>query len=254
MEARLRALAPYARAWPGAMAQGVAPENARHTAAALAALTDELARLSGGGDGGGGGDADGGGAAQLRRAVIGATYVSAELFMVTDTSEDHAETWKFLRRRVADLSALGTAPEAAQDVAVGVSTAAASLASAVASLAGPVLQQVPGASTVAPAASAAANAAKHLIAATLRWQPLTDSIVKPQPAAAAAARQDGVDGGSSAQQRGDAAAAATVFAGAPEEDPHPTASARDLADVERELGLHDDAPAQRDLRTGGGAH
>ncbi|CAN0002649.1 unnamed protein product, partial [Phaeothamnion confervicola] len=83
-ELRLMALAPYIRAWPQAMSVGLQPPNVRVTAHALACLADELAFL--------GGDRSTDMVWYSRRALIAAVYVSGELFMLTDTSRDFADT------------------------------------------------------------------------------------------------------------------------------------------------------------------
>ena len=42
-----------------------------------------------------------------KRATLGAVYSATELFMITDTSPEFADTWAFLDRRIADVMQMG---------------------------------------------------------------------------------------------------------------------------------------------------
>jgi hypothetical protein len=45
-----------------------------------------------------------------KRALLGAVYVSTELFMITDRSANYADTWAFMNRRLEDVDAVGKLP------------------------------------------------------------------------------------------------------------------------------------------------
>ncbi|KDO29793.1 hypothetical protein SPRG_19696 [Saprolegnia parasitica CBS 223.65] len=68
--------------------------------------------------------------------------MALELFMLTDTSPNREETWKFLDRRVEEAIALGEVPQNAGDIAGMVSIGLQSLLSTAAALAGPLSSQV----------------------------------------------------------------------------------------------------------------
>ena len=100
IDLRLRCLEPYVASWPQAMALGLKPENAPTTARNLALLSDEMCSTVGLT------------ATDARwytdRAVVGAVYGAAELFMLADSSAEFSETRAFVRRRVAEAQRLAS--------------------------------------------------------------------------------------------------------------------------------------------------
>jgi ubiquinone biosynthesis protein COQ9 len=85
-------MVPYIHRWSQAMAVGMDPANLPYTTQKMFALADEVCHLSG-----------------IKsasthwyqdRAAVAAVYVSTELFMLTDYTEDLKETKEFLQRRI----------------------------------------------------------------------------------------------------------------------------------------------------------
>ncbi|ETW00789.1 rpsU-divergently transcribed protein [Aphanomyces invadans] len=131
---RLELLAPYISVWPQAMALGALPQNAPTTMKKLAEMIDDIWVFAG--------DRTTDMSWYTKRAVLTGVYTATELFMLSDHSPNHEETWKFLDRRIEEAIALGDIPNNAQDVAGMVSIGIQSLLSTAAALAGPVTQQV----------------------------------------------------------------------------------------------------------------
>ncbi|RHY24340.1 hypothetical protein DYB32_008889 [Aphanomyces invadans] len=124
---RLELLAPYISVWPQAMALGALPQNAPTTMKKLAEMIDDIWVFAG----------------DRTTDMSCDSFDRVELFMLSDHSPNHEETWKFLDRRIEEAIALGDIPNnVAQDVAGMVSIGIQSLLSTAAALAGPVTQQV----------------------------------------------------------------------------------------------------------------
>ena len=100
--------APQLAQWPQALALGLLPQNLEATAKRLALLADELCFVAASSSASSGVAAPGPGEDQqhpspppsvdaldwyAQRATIGSVYVAAELFFLTDYSEDHSDTW-----------------------------------------------------------------------------------------------------------------------------------------------------------------
>lgn len=49
-----------------------------------------------------------------KRAMLGAVYVSTELYMITDRSANYVDTWSFLNRRLEDVAVVGKLPSEVQ--------------------------------------------------------------------------------------------------------------------------------------------
>ena len=176
--------APQLSQWPQALALGLLPQNLEATAQRLALLADDLCFVCAQHGHEPGGQGQGPGPASVdaldwyaQRATVGSVYVAAELFFLTDYSEDHRDTWwvgyfvdsatcvdrrpllalhwrldasppatshthphrDFLDRRLHDLDSLAHAPRSVQDGVLALHTAAGALASAAASLAQPAV-------------------------------------------------------------------------------------------------------------------
>ena len=145
LRARLEHTAPFVLdgSWPQAMAIGALPSNALGTAQCLTDMSEQVwVRAVGAagaeeeGEGGGGG----GGNRYIATALITGTYVSTELFMLSDASAGHAATWAFLDARLGELGdwqrdGLPTpSVQQVQDVASALATGAAAIASALPSM------------------------------------------------------------------------------------------------------------------------
>ena len=66
-----------------------------------------------------------------KRVLLAGVYVATEVFMLQDTSEDFAETWGFLDRRLAEvqsLPTLGSMPGDLQALLRGFATTATNIA------------------------------------------------------------------------------------------------------------------------------
>ncbi|CEP00458.1 unnamed protein product (mitochondrion) [Plasmodiophora brassicae] len=100
---RLEGIIPYVNRWAEAMALGAMPHNAIQTSQNLACLVDDIAHLAF--------DETVNVDWYAMRAGIGAVYVSTELFMLQDRSQDYADTWAFLDRRLQEFSTYATVPD-----------------------------------------------------------------------------------------------------------------------------------------------
>eukprot|EP01117_Protostelium_nocturnum_P009198 TRINITY_DN3294_c0_g1_i3.p2 TRINITY_DN3294_c0_g1~~TRINITY_DN3294_c0_g1_i3.p2 ORF type:complete len:316 (+),score=127.59 TRINITY_DN3294_c0_g1_i3:287-1234(+) len=98
IKSRLSQLAPFIHNWSQAIGLMATPQNASHSVQYIASLIDEIAFISG--------DRSTNFDWYTKRATIFSIYTSTELFMLTDTSQDFNETWKFLERRIEDAASL----------------------------------------------------------------------------------------------------------------------------------------------------
>ena len=99
VRARLTQQLPYLPRWSEAMAIGAHPENARETAGLLWNYADEVWVLAG--------DRSLDYNYYTKRGLFVAVYASTELYMLSDQSENHAETWGFLERRIDNVLQIG---------------------------------------------------------------------------------------------------------------------------------------------------
>lgn len=83
------------------MALGAHPSNARQTADLLWRYADEIWTLAG--------DRSLDYNYYTKRTLFLGVYASTELYLLTDQSEGHAETWHFLQRRIDDVLEIGSA-------------------------------------------------------------------------------------------------------------------------------------------------
>lgn len=144
---RLEMNAPYSDIWPSAMALGASSPDHLHTTHAHIAHTVECVW----GVVGMGNDES----TDVKKAALGGVYVSTELFMLSDQSVDHANTWAFLDRRLADLLDLQGLPlEIASKATVGLQV----LGRALQSLSPEVASQQGMADIISKAKQAAAQA------------------------------------------------------------------------------------------------
>jgi ubiquinone biosynthesis protein COQ9 len=93
---RLAYSKPVVWTWPQAMALGAEPSNMADTLARLSQISDIVCRFAEEAN------ATGSAPAGLSKhpAAVGAAYAAAELYMLTDYSENFEDTWAFLERRV----------------------------------------------------------------------------------------------------------------------------------------------------------
>mmetsp|Transcript_14784 Transcript_14784/g.24217 ORF Transcript_14784/g.24217 Transcript_14784/m.24217 type:complete len:389 (+) Transcript_14784:603-1769(+) len=118
MHWRLAMLEPVIEGWAAAVAIQAAPENIPSTLRQRAMLSDEMCGASGPGFGlahislPGGASASGGVDMAVAgwysdRTAVAALYSTCELYMLTDTSQNFADTRAFVTRRVGELSEAG---------------------------------------------------------------------------------------------------------------------------------------------------
>jgi ubiquinone biosynthesis protein COQ9 len=96
IQLRLQMLIPYIQTWSQALALLALPQNLPQSTESLAILIDEMWYQAGASHV----DFDW----YTKRLSLGAVYVATELHMLTDASKDFADTWKFLERRLDDMS------------------------------------------------------------------------------------------------------------------------------------------------------
>mmetsp|Transcript_12086 Transcript_12086/g.24696 ORF Transcript_12086/g.24696 Transcript_12086/m.24696 type:complete len:353 (+) Transcript_12086:1-1059(+) len=151
---RLNMNAPYVKCdrWHEAMAVGALPSNALSTAKFLNELTEIICEA-----GKSGSQAAGGQGATLEnnavatygeRAAVGAVYLSTELYMLSDKSEDFAGTWAFLDSRMGEIGTVGETVAGRanpSDAVVAAGAGAAAVGGALVSLAGPAAVGLVGA-------------------------------------------------------------------------------------------------------------
>ena len=99
VRARLEMLGPVLRHWPQALALRADPRSAPAAVAAVARSVNAMWIAAG--------DTSTDLNWYSKRAVLAAVYGSAELYMLTDTSEGHADTWAFVQRRLDDAVSAG---------------------------------------------------------------------------------------------------------------------------------------------------
>jgi len=180
---RLELLAPFVRSWPQAVALGALPQHAPQTLLLLAELADELWWHAG--------DRSTDLNWYSRRLLLLAVYTSTELYMLTDASAGHAETWAFLDRRLAEATTVGQRAGEALAVASAAGGGAAAIAGAAFEFIRPaaVASGAAVAATVSAVQSAAAGAATAagLPGASLSGAQAIAAAAAPAVAAAAAA-------------------------------------------------------------------
>jgi len=124
VEQRLRMLTPYLEQWPEALALLALPANLPTSLANFGALLDDVWYHAG--------DRSSDFNWYTKRGILAAVYKSTELRLLTDQSEDLADTWRFLDARLAEAVTAGrcvgqlgeVAPATARAAGVIFSTAA----------------------------------------------------------------------------------------------------------------------------------
>eukprot|EP00892_Ulva_mutabilis_P003275 jgi/Ulvmu1/1319/UM011_0047.1 len=96
---RLEMITPYINTWPQAMAAMATADKIATALELMAELIDGIWEAA---EGSGAGSSK-----QSRRVVLQVIYTTTELYMLTDFSPGHADTWQALDRRVEDALALG---------------------------------------------------------------------------------------------------------------------------------------------------
>ncbi|KAG8222459.1 hypothetical protein J437_LFUL002194 [Ladona fulva] len=121
VETRLRMLIPYLKQWPQALAIMSMPQNVPTSLANLLTLVDDICYYAG--------DKSVDISWYTRRIVLAGVYKSTELSLIQDSSEDYESTWRFLDRRIEDVTQLqnylkrsGEVSTATQDTVTAVFT------------------------------------------------------------------------------------------------------------------------------------
>lgn len=100
---RLLCHKPYLRHWTQAMAIGALPSNSLQTMRCLALFFDDVCALTG--------DRSIDLAWYGKRLAVGSIYTSTELYMLTDRSENFADSWQFLERRIENAVNCASIPQ-----------------------------------------------------------------------------------------------------------------------------------------------
>lgn len=96
---RLEMLGPHMDTWPQAMGVMAQPQNAPTALKQMAMMVDDIWQHAG--------DTSTDHNWYTKRAILAGVYTATELYMLTDKSEGHADTWDALSRRLDDSMALG---------------------------------------------------------------------------------------------------------------------------------------------------
>lgn len=120
---RLQMQIPFLSKWPQALSIQAHPMNAATALTQRAVLIDDIWHAAG--------DRSTDMDWYAKRAVLGGVYTATELYLLTDYSPGHRDTWAFLERRIKDaVDCRKTAQEAshlAQAVRMGLSNSVSSL-------------------------------------------------------------------------------------------------------------------------------
>ncbi|KAK2585346.1 hypothetical protein KPH14_010026 [Odynerus spinipes] len=98
IQIRLRMVIPYKKQWPQAIALMSLPPNVPTALANLITLVDDICYYTG--------DRSVDINWYTKRVVLAGIYKTTELYMLQDKSEDHKQTWRFLKSRIEDASQL----------------------------------------------------------------------------------------------------------------------------------------------------
>nr|CAD7575572.1 unnamed protein product [Timema californicum] len=98
VEARLRMITPYIDKWPQALAIQTLPPNVPASLANLLTLVDDICYYAG--------DRSIDFNWYSRRVALAGIYKMTELCLIQDKSEDYQNTWRFLERRIKDVTHL----------------------------------------------------------------------------------------------------------------------------------------------------
>jgi ubiquinone biosynthesis protein COQ9 len=131
VRARLTVFAAHQGAWASAMALGAAPAALPTTLALLAAAADDAWHAAG--------DRSVDASWYSRRALLMGVSAAAELFMLTDHSPGHADTWAFVERRLEELSSLSARGAEGAAVAAAAGAGAGAVAEGVMAMLRPCL-------------------------------------------------------------------------------------------------------------------
>lgn len=108
IETRIRMVIPYKKTWPQAMALMALPPNVPTAIANLITLVDDICYYAG--------DRSVDINWYTKRVALAGIYKTTELYMLQDNSEDHKQTWQFLKRRIEDASQLHRLLSATMDL------------------------------------------------------------------------------------------------------------------------------------------
>lgn len=153
-----------------AMALGALPQNVPRTVHSLARMIDDVWHAAG--------DRSTDTNWYSKRALAAGVYAATEVYMLTDRSAAHADTWAFLDRRLEDVMAFGRVASHLRDAGVAAAGGSVSVFAAAA----PSLFSALAALVPAPAPAPAATATQTVPPANASVSPATDSVTPPPPA------------------------------------------------------------------------
>ena len=99
VEARLRALEPHKEAVRRSLAVVAAPQNAGLAGRLLCRTVDKMWRAAG--------DTSTDYNFYTKRGLLAGVYSTTQLYWLNDRSEDHADSWAFLERRIGEVLQVG---------------------------------------------------------------------------------------------------------------------------------------------------
>ncbi|XP_076470066.1 ubiquinone biosynthesis protein COQ9, mitochondrial-like isoform X2 [Babylonia areolata] len=108
LETRLRMIVPYLDTWPQAMAIQALPQNALQSWTNLRNLVDDVWYYAG--------DRSVDFDWYTKRASLAGVYKATEIYLLQDRSEDNANTWAFMDRRLQDVQTVGKAARSASQM------------------------------------------------------------------------------------------------------------------------------------------
>ena len=99
VQTRLEMVTEYLESWPDALAVQAQPTEVGHSLRNYGTIADIIWRASG--------DESVDFSWYAKRAALSGIYVSSELYLLTDKSENYKDTWKFLENRLNDMETIG---------------------------------------------------------------------------------------------------------------------------------------------------
>jgi ubiquinone biosynthesis protein COQ9 len=93
---RLDMVTDYVESWPDALALQAHPSEVAYSLQNYGTIADILWR----------GDESTDFSYYTKRAAMSGIYVAAELYLLTDKSEDYTDTWKFVENRIRDMGTM----------------------------------------------------------------------------------------------------------------------------------------------------
>lgn len=119
IEVRLRMLVPYMKQWPQAMALMTLPQNVTIALSNVLTISDNICYYAG--------DKSVDFNWYTRRIGLAGIYKMTELYMLQDTSPDHAKTWAFLEHRIKEGSKMDSLLLKSEDATAQLQSAVSSV-------------------------------------------------------------------------------------------------------------------------------